>query len=159
MPRKLAVAAFVDIVLEMLNANAHRKRFLLECNAHVVKKLKYIARRVTDRENKLVGLKRNLTVGSLAKNAGYRTVFYEYVAKLCVKENLTAKGLNLLAYARDNLREIVRADVRISDIHNFARCAVGNECGKNIKTALVVRARIEFSVREGSCAALTELNV
>ena len=111
--RKRAVLRLVDGFLQMLDANAHRKRLRLHGNAEPVQHAEGVSGAVTGRKNEMAARKRLLAGLIFIAHAADRAVLQHDVRELCAEADLAAERKDFLAQILHDGYQYVRSDVRL----------------------------------------------
>ena len=154
-----AVLGAVDERLRMLDARADGERFLQQGKAFIKQRLKRIACAVSDSENDGFGRQLLFALSVLIADGGDLPVLMENTGQTRAETHLAARFQNAHAHCLDYAAELIRANVRFSINQNILWRAETDEGSQNVFTARVFCACVELSVRERTCAALTELHV
>ena len=137
----------------MFQAHAHGDAFGLDGDVLVVKIAVHVAGGMACGQND--------GSGDLLSAGGAHTAngaaFHEQGVHACLEAHLPARVENLCAHGLDDTGQTVGADVGMGIAEDVGGGAVLTEDAENLfHVAALLGARIEFSVRIGSCSALAE---
>ena len=159
MPRELAVLSAVNFIAQVFDPRADRKRFGFNRQLFIIEHFKGVARAVAYRKDNAVGFYRFGLAAALNKRRGYFIVFYLKARQHRFKHHRAAQRDYILADIFNGYFQLVRADMRHCVVKDFIGRSVLYELIKHLALTAVFSAGSQLSVREGSRAALAELNV
>ena len=152
---RLVIQALLDLALQVLCAEPHAEGFALQHKAAVHQHGKGVPGRVAHREHQCLAGKG--TAGG--KNAGDASVCLFQAGEGGVEMHLAAQGFDLLADRGDDPPQQVGAHMGLLLPGDLRRGTVLQKHLGDKAAQLVADAGGQLAVREGACAALTELNV
>ena len=152
----LSVLGKIDLFLLLLNADAHGKGLRLHGNALGMQRLEGVPGAVADGQHRLIA---GDALAAFQLHPGKGIPFQQKFRNPAAKAHLTAQGDDLLSEALDYLQQHIRSHMGFGVIQNVLPGTKGNKLLQDPANSGIADTGIQFSIRKGPRAALTELDI